>query len=400
MGAWDSIDKYGSDIMSSGTNQIFGGDLKNPFGGIENSLGFQNPNETQQGKDLQAQKGNAVTWGSTADLANKTLGNNLGSPQIAAPTWQQGQLHTGTASLANGAQAGPAPQAGLAQTSAASMGGVQLDQTQANQTRDAQNQLAGSLQNTANGQGPSVAQELLRQNTAANINQQNSAAQSMHGAARLAALRNASMTGAATQQTANSQAAALHGQEIASAQGNLGNVLGTSRGQDVTTAAQNAGLAQQTGQINSGYQQNANNLNAQMLAQNNQYNAGLGQQTNLANAQLLQNSGQYNANNLQNMTQFNTNAANVTSNNFAANANAGNLALANANLQAQQQTNQLNTQRGIANINAAQGAAAGQTGIDTTAYNGTLQYNQGKQQMVGQGLNSLGQAMPALGALL
>ena len=253
----------------------------------------------------------------------------------------------------------------------ASFGGSQLDAAQANQTRDAQNQLSSSLTSTAAGQGPSVAQEQLRQSTAANINQQMSAAQSMHGTARLAAMRNAGMQNAAIQQQANSQASGLRAQEIATAQSNLGNVLGTQRGQDIGLASQNAQLAQQTGMTNSGYQQQANSLNAQ-----------LGQQTNLANAGFQQGS---------NMT--NAGAMNQSALAFAQQQNAGNLSLANMNLGAQTQTNALNTQRGQDLIMANQNAAAGQTGIAGTMYTGTGAYNASKAQMVGQGMNNMGQGM-------
>jgi hypothetical protein len=356
-------------------------------------------------------------WRGTTDEAEQRLGNNIGAPQIgqqqnivvgtdpngepiyastgasvAAPTWQRAQTASGQAAQATGAQAGPAQHAQAAQAGAASMGGVQLDTGQANQTREAQNQLAGSLQQTASGQGPSVAQELLRQNTAQNINNQASAAQSVHGSARLAALRNASMTGAATQQAANSQASALRGQEIASAQGNLGNVLGTSRGQDVTTAAQNAALAQNTGQVNSGYQQGANLTNAQLGTQASQYNAGLDQQTAAQNATLAQNSGQYNANNLQNMTLANVGAQNASNLNFAQQQNAGNLSLAQANLGAQQGTNALNTQRDTTLIGAQQNMAGALTGIDATRLTNKTSTDNTNRIVQGNLINGLGQA--------
>ena len=394
---WNWQNDPAGTIVNEGSALGVGKALKGDLSGLDilglgGAAGFTNPNDTEQGKALQAQKGDTVTWGSTANTANTRLGADINAPQVgsmapvvvgtdannqpiygpsgntvAAPTWQQAKVTPAQAYQMQAAQA-----------QAEQMRGAQLDATQSNQARVGQNALVGSLQGTAAGQGPSVAQELLRQNTAANINQQQSAAQSAHGAARLAALRNAQMTGAATQQTANSQAAGLRAQEIASAQGNLGNVLGVQRGQDVTTANQNAQLQQQTGQTN----------------------ATLGQQNNQFNAGLAQGAGQYNANALNANSQFNSGAYNSAAQNYANQQNAGNLSLANMNLGAQMNTNQLNTQRGIAQVNAQQGAAQGQTGIDTTAYQGTLGYNQNKTQMLGQGPNAVGQALPALGALL
>ena len=314
---------------------------------------------------------------------------------VAAPTWQQAATQQGSASLATGAQAGPAPQAQFTGANAASMAGAQLNTAQSDQTRAAQSQLAASLQGTASGQGPSVAQEQLRQATAQDINNQASAAQSMHGAARLAALRNASMQGAQIQQTAASQSEGLRAQEIAAAQGNLGNVLGTSRGQDVTQASMDAQLAQQTGQINSGYAQAANLQNSQLGAQVSQYNAGLANQTNLANAQLAQQASQYNAGNLQNMTQFNVGAQNASNLAFAQQQNSGNLSLAQANLGAQLGTNQLNTSRATSLIGAQQNMAGALTDIDKTRYTGQLSTNAQNQQLTGNLLNGLGQAAAA-----
>ena len=333
------------------------------LGSLTGMAGMQDPNETTEGRKLDALKN---TWAGTAQDANRVFGTDINAPSAVAPTWQQAPVTSMTA-----AQAGAAPQA-----QAASMTGAQLDQSQINQTRQAQNQLASSLQGTAAGQGPSVSQELLRQNTAANINQQQAMAQSAHGAARLSALRNAQMTGAATQQTANSQAAGLRAQEIASAQGNLGNVLGTQGGQAISTAATNAQLAQNTGQTNSGYQQAANLLNPQLAQQVNLQNATFGQQANATNA----------------------GAANTAANAYAAQQNAGNLSLANANLGAQLGTNTLNTTRGVDLLNAEQTAAQGQTGIQTTKYQGEADYNKNKQSTIGGLLNSSGGGM--LGGLI
>jgi hypothetical protein len=346
------------------------------------AAGFRNPNSSPEGAALQAQLGDTVTWGDTAKLAQGSLGYDMPTAQLGPIDWLKANVTN-----ANAQQASAAP-AAAQQAAASNMTGAQLNLDQANQTRAAQQALTGSLQGTAAGQGPSVAQEQLRQATAANVNQQLSAAQSAHGAARLAALRNAQTTNAATQQLANSQASALRAQEIANAQSNLGNVLGQGRAADVNTALANANLAQQTGLTNAGFGQQANLLNAQLGTNTSQFNAGLAGDTSRFNAQLGANT-----------SQFNAGAANAAEANYASQANAGNQAAALANLQAWQNAQTLNTQRAQSNIAAQQGAAAGQTGIGTTRYTGTAGYDQSKRQMTGNILGNIGQGKTGLAIL-
>lgn len=272
---------------------------------------------------------------------------------VAAPTWQQ----AGTRDAAFTSMA-PASM-GAAQAGAASMTGANLDRSQIDAARAGQSSLVSSLQGTAAGQGPSIAQEQLRQATNANINQQMAAAQSAHGSARLAALRNAQFAGAQTQQVANSQAAQLRAQEIQAAQANLGNVLGIQRGQDVTAATTQAGLNQQTGAINAGFQQ-----------QTGLANAGFDQTANLANAQFGQQAGQFNAAGVTATDRANADAWNQAQRDYAGQMNTGNLSIANANLNAQQNTNQLNTNRSTSLGNLEYQGLAGKTGVDTTMYGG------------------------------
>jgi len=365
---------------SGGVDSLLGGTFSNPGSDIPGLLGFQNPNSSGAGKALSGDKG---LWSGVSTDANRIFGTDVTAPQAQAPTWQKS-----TVTEADLAQM-KAAQMQAAQTQAAQMQAANINTAQSDQSRVGQEQLIGGLQQTAAGQGPSIAQEQLRQSTAANINQQTAIAQSAHGAGRLAALRNAQMTGAATQQGANAQASALRAQEIATAQSQLGNALSTERGQDVTAAQAQASLQQQAALANSGYVQGANQLDAQMQQQAGLSNATFGQQANLANMQ--------GANTL---SQYNAGAANESSLQYAGAKNTGNLALAQANLGANLQTNALNTQRGNYLLGAELGAAGGQTGIDTTMYQGAADYNKQKQQMVGQGLNSVGQALPMLGSLL
>ena len=336
-----------------------------------------------------AQTGYNTTWQGTAQAATDQLGNPIAAPQFqqVAP-WQQAQVQQAQAQTAQAAQAQ------AAQAQAATMQGAQLNTAQSDQQLANQNALTANLQATAAGQGPSVAQEQLRQATAANINQQMAAAQSAHGAARLAALRGATWNNAATQQTANSQAAGLRAQEIATAQGQLGNNLGTARGQDITTATQNAQLAQNTGTLNSGYQQSANLANAQLTQGMNQFNAGNTQQANLWNA----------GNQTQN-SQFNAGAQNTSNLNFAQQQNAGNLSIGQANLNAGLNTNALNVQRANAYVGALQNSAQGITGIDNTLYGGAAAWNNQKQGIASGAVNGVanymtGGASGALGGVM
>ncbi len=388
---------------------------------VESSLGFQNPNNTGAGKQLTTDaagystigttSGNVLGYGGTkkkdamaaaqANAMRAKMDNNnpawiasaeqqlkdaqampddatagdYAAPTAAAPTWQQAPVSQAQAMNATATTATPA------QMAAAQMQGAQMDTTQSDQQRAAQGALAGNLLNTANGQGPSVAQEQLRQATAQNVNQQMAAAQSAHGAARLASLRGATWNNAATQQTANSQAAGLRAQEIATAQGQLGNVLGTARGQDVTTAGLNAQLGQQTNMANAGYTQAANMANA-----------GYTQGANMLNAQLETNTSQFNAANMTGINQFNAGSQNTSANNYANAQNAGNLSLSEADLNAQVNTNQLNTQRQMDYINSLLNAQQGHTGVDTTLYGGQSAYDANKRQMTGNVLNQVGGA--------
>jgi hypothetical protein len=314
-----------------------------------------------------------TTWAGAAQQATNQLGGTIATPQFqqVAP-WQQAQVQQAQAQTAQAAQAQ------TAQAQAATMQGAQLNTAQSDQQLANQNALTANLQATAAGQGPSVAQEQLRQATAANINQQMAAAQSAHGAARLAALRGATWNNAATQQTANSQAAGLRAQEIATAQGQLGNNLGTARGQDITTASQNAQLSQNTGTLNSGYQQSANLANAQLAQGANQFNAGNTQQANLWNA----------GNQTQN-SQFNAGAQNTSNLNFAQQQNAGNLAIGQANLTADTGTNALNVQRANAYMNQLQGADTGLTNVENTLTNNAAAWDKTKLGQAGS-LLSLG----------
>jgi hypothetical protein len=94
-----------------------------------------------------------------------------------------------------------------------------------------QEQLAQNLFGTLKGNTPSVAQQQLQQTTQGNV--ANAYALAASGRYNPAAARMAADNAAAVNQQAAGQGAMLRAQEIQNAQGQLGNVLGQGRAQDI-----------------------------------------------------------------------------------------------------------------------------------------------------------------------
>lgn len=130
---------------------------------------------------------------------------------------------------------------------------------QQNQARQQQGLLGGMLMQQATGNGPSVAQNQLRQAQATNAAQQSSAAASARGGAMNAMLaqKNAADLSAQSAQQTAGQAATLRAQEQLGAMGQLGNLYGQMREGDLNAAnmaqARQLGLGQQ--QLGYGAQQ-------------------------------------------------------------------------------------------------------------------------------------------------
>jgi hypothetical protein len=98
-------------------------------------------------------------------------------------------------------------------------------------TAQAATGLIRSLQGTINGQTPSFAQQLLRQQTGQNTaNAFGNAAQGINGGNSALALRHAQDVAAGANQQAAMQGAQLRAQEIANAQGALGGLLNQQTG--------------------------------------------------------------------------------------------------------------------------------------------------------------------------
>ena len=137
-----------------------------------------------------------------------------------------------------------------------------------NLQRNAVNPLVGQLENAAAGNGPSQAQNQLREGTATAISSQYGAAAtpSVGGAAQAALYANAQNNAAGLQQAGARQSAQLRAQEMTDARQQLANTLSAQQGVNNTAAQQNLqqrlgnqqsavgieGLNQKTGQENKG----------------------------------------------------------------------------------------------------------------------------------------------------
>lgn len=184
-------------------------------------------------------------------------------------------------------QAWNAPQLGSASTMGAAYAGPGqtakgFDPTAQNQARSFQTALMGQLQNQANGVGPSLAGGQLQQGVEASLRAQQAAAASSRGRSGFGlAARNLGNQASAMQGNAAMQAAQLRMAEQQSAQQQLGNVAGATRGQDLGYG----GMQNQMGQFNAAQQNQFGLANAGFQQGANQFNAGAQNQFSLANQQ-------------------------------------------------------------------------------------------------------------------
>lgn len=180
------------------------------------------------------------------------------------------------------AQLGPAAQvAGTQLASAPTLQRTQLapaatvDQSQQGQFRDAQQQLVGSLQTQAAGQGPSVASMEAARASGRNVRQQFALSRSGRGGNQGMLARQAARGVADFNQAAAQEAAIGRAREQLAAQQQLAGLTGQARGQDIDLATTQAGFRQQTGLAQGELDQ------ARILAGGN-----LALQTNLAQGQI------------------------------------------------------------------------------------------------------------------
>ncbi len=196
------------------------------------------------------------------------------------------------------------------------------------QFRNGQASLASQLQAQANGQGPSLAGGMLRQNADRSIAQQMAVTAAQGGNPALAQ-RNAAIGAAQVNRQAGSDAAQMRIQEQQSAQQQLGNVLSNARNQDIGVNTSQAGLTQGTNLANQAATNQFGLAQGQMNQQNQQFNAGQANATNLSQAQFNQQSAMGNAD-----------AYNKAIYQNAAQQQQANLANQNASLQQQQLNDQ------------------------------------------------------------
>ena len=162
--------------------------------------------------------------------------------------------------------------------------GSQLDQTQANQSRGNQQGLANTLNAAMQGQGPSAAdfaaqgQQRSALANAAALNAGNRGRDAVGGAI----VGNAQASQGVQQAAQNQMLGKM--QEMAQARGEYGNLASNMRSQDLGAAGQNAQLAQNNAQYNTGLRQNTDQYNASNIQQRNlaNQNASL----NIGNAEL------------------------------------------------------------------------------------------------------------------
>lgn len=156
-----------------------------------------------------------------------------------------------------------------------------VNNSQGDATRAYQNQLAQMLFSQASGNGPSVAENQLRQTTDSNNRAAAGMIGAQHGINPALAARMILQNNAANNQNAAAAGATLRAQEQLGAMGQLGQALGTQRSQDISqaqgNATTNAGLVQALGGLQN--TQNANQITNALGAQ--QINAGVsGQNAN------------------------------------------------------------------------------------------------------------------------
>lgn len=335
------------------------------------------------------------------DLGYGQAAANRGTPQmqaaqlgpIAQTNATQANVTQGTAAQGNAAQIGAMntinnPNLGTAaQAQAAQIG------NQDAQFRQAQLNLTNNLQNTLQGNGPSLAGMQLGQGNAAAAAQRMSQAASQRGYGNTASTNRqlAYAQGGANQATAMA-AAQTRIQEQQAAQQALGNVLGTSRGQDINAATSQAQLTQQANLANVGAtnqftlqnaanqlttsQANQNALNTAALQQ-----AGYQQQMNEAN---LGYQNQFGINNMNASNQIglaNAAALNQTAQNNMGALNAFNLQQGTFNQGANQNNLDAALKQQQINDAAAQGFMGQAAGIQQQTQQNQMDYS---KMLVGQ----------------
>jgi hypothetical protein len=286
-------------------------------GGV--SVGSQQWANTAQTAAPQAAEVSQAAFNANPIFAQQASAAPVAHTAVGPTANVQAATAGGAPMFANATQA----QAGNAQAGQIdAMGGLRAQQTGAINT----------LQSAANGEGPSAAQEMLRQQTGANIAQQ----MAMRASARGGNVGNAERT--AADNVANlsaqgaQQASLVRAQEQATSRGQLGQIIEGARGQDIQGQGLNANLSTDVSKFNTGLQAqnsqfNAGAQNTSSLANSAAWNQSLQQQAEREQAARMANAGAYNTAGAQqaNISAGEANqAAGLGTNASLANAAAGN----------------------------------------------------------------------------
>jgi hypothetical protein len=235
---------------------------------------------------------------------------------------------TATARTAGRTQVGGVVQAAPTTVGPATgYGAASVNTAQSDQQRAYQEALQQHLQGVVAGtEGPSAAQLQQAQGNRAAMSSQLAMVggnKGYSGASQRQALRNVS----ALQQQNNAQTSVLRAQEQVQARGELANLTGQIRTQDIGTATTNAGLQQQARQEYAAAQNRMTELQAQIRQQGGQFNAAQANEVTKLQAQLDAQRAQANATQGTDVSKFNAGQQNE---------------VARANMEAQLRTNLAN----------------------------------------------------------
>lgn len=256
------------------------------------------------------------------NLAGRTTGiDNRQAPTMEAAQ-QNGIREYNGANLAPQMVAGNATVGPSNSATTSTTNGVNVNRTDGNYA-GGQDKLISSLQDAANGNGPSLATAQLNQATDRNIKQQMGVAAAQGGNPALAQ-RNAALGAATAGRQLGIDSANMKVQEQVNARNALGSVLGQAREQSIGQDTTQANLLQQANLANmnarnttSQFNASAANTNAlkqaDLTQQGNQFNANQGNNLNVTQAQLQEQAG------LASQSQFNQMLGQNTANRQAAN---------------------------------------------------------------------------------
>ncbi len=341
----------------------YGAITGNPSQGADTNYGL---NDVWSGLQNAVNSLSVKNYAATAPTATAATGT------AASGTAAQAQAAQGAASSYDAAQGSAAStlaaSARAAQMRAAQGGFAQAGPTTISTAGDLgwqsqQQTLANILARQAAGGGVSPADLQLAQGRDQSIASQLAVLGSQRGGGNASLVaRSAADQGAAAQAQMNQALGIQRAQETLNAQGALGSVLGTARGQAQNYNVNQANLSQGLNLANAGFAQQAGINNTNLLEQTGLANLGAAQETNALNANLAQSANQYNASNSQQMTLQNLLARNQASQFNAGNAQSMTLAdmLAQNNMTSQNLTAQ--NQFGLQNVENSQ-----QTGLANLA---------------------------------